>query len=133
MASCSYPLSRRQFLAAGTVGIAGAAVLGPGLLRPTPAFAATSTAPRPIPGGFNFPDANGPIFHTFAPAAGQEPSTIYDFDGVTAFAQHSGTGVGRNLRTGKTRSYVFDTDMRFMQGTYVDMGGRTRHATFGFL
>src|SRR5690242_1715286 len=123
-------ISRRRFVA-GAAGATGA-ILGSGLWWPTVARAADggSKAPKPIPGGI---DAGGEIFHVFIPGSGQEPATITDFKGWVGVATVGGTGTGTNLSTGETTDLVFDTDMRFMQGVYVDTGGHQRHGTFGFV
>jgi hypothetical protein len=34
---------------------------------------------------------------------------------------------------GSVETLLFDTDMRFMQGTYVGLDGAVHHATFGFV
>lgn len=123
-------VSRRRFVA-GAAGAAGA-VLGSGLWWPAVARAAEagSKAPKPIPGGI---DAGGTVFHVFIPGAGQEPGTITDFKGWVGVATVGGTGTGTNTSTGERTDLVFEVDMRFMQGVYVDTGGHQRHGTFGFV
>jgi len=123
-------ISRRRFM--GTAGGAAGAVLTSSLWWPAAAAASEHVehAPRPIPGGI---DVGGTTFHLFLPGAGNEPSTITDFKGLVGLANIGGTGTGRDLTTGKTTTLVFDADMRFMRGTFVDNDGHRRHGTFGFV
>jgi hypothetical protein len=116
-------LSRRQFL--GTTAGAGAALATAPLWMPTRA-AASSVEPVPIPGGF------APGLHAFL-GPGVEPSTIFDFRGVTGVATVQGTGTGWNTRTGETTALLFDSDNRFMQGEYVGADGERHRGTFGFV
>ena len=55
-------------------------------------------------------------------------STITDFDGVIAAGEIQGRARGSD-----GSRYTFDTDMRFMQGTYVGTDGRRRTGSFGFV
>jgi hypothetical protein len=95
--------SREQFVRRSALAVGGAA--GVGLLNPTGAFARAAGDPRPIPGGFD---------GTFTPV----PSD--------PFIQ--GTARGSDGST-----YGFDTDMRFMEGTYVGLDGRVHKGSFGFI
>lgn len=116
-------LSRRQFLgtAAGATGI----VLGSGLWIPGQALAwGDGAAPRHIPGDTPFLGPGTEVFHVFVPGRGNEPSTIFDFDG---------TGTGTDTRTGATTRLTFDNDMRFMQGAYIGVDGKKHRGTFGFI
>ncbi len=88
--------------------------------------------PRPVPGGFNndfdgFVPSN-PSIHAFAPAVGLDLSTITDFKGVVAACELQGGAHGSD-----GSEYWFDADMRFMQGTYIDLHGRRREHAFGFV
>jgi hypothetical protein len=116
----------------GTAGGAAGAVLTSSLWWPAAAAASehVERAPRPIPGGI---DVGGTTFHVFLPGSGNEPSTITDFKGLVGLANIGGTGTGRDMTTGKTTTLVFDADMRFMKGTFVDNDGHRRHGTFGFV
>jgi hypothetical protein len=116
-------LSRRQFLWT-TAGAAAALATSP-FWMPTLA-AASSTEPVPIPGGF------APGLHAFL-GPGVEPSTIFDFRGVTGVATVQGTGTGWNTTTGETTALLFDSDNRFMQGEYVGADGERHRGTFGFV
>jgi hypothetical protein len=117
-------MSRRKFMAAtaATTGV----VLGSGLWMPKFALAAGSD-PKPIPGGF------APGFHVFLLGEGNEPSTITDFKGFVGVADVQGTGKAINTRTGFHETLNYDTDMRFMQGTYIGMDGNQYSDTFGFI
>jgi hypothetical protein len=55
-------------------------------------------------------------------------STITDFKGVVGGSEIRGTARGSDGTT-----YDFDTDMRFMQGSYIDTDGRLRTGSFGFV
>jgi hypothetical protein len=121
-------LSRRQLMHRGAAAAGGLAGLG--LLSPVSAIAA-NPAPRPIPGGFDknlMPVPKNPIAHVLVPGIGFEMSTITDFHGIVAASETRGTAHGSD-----GSSYDFDTDMRFMHGSYVAMDGRVRTATFGFI
>jgi len=123
-------MSRRRFM--GTAAGAAGAALTSSLWWPAAAAACEHVdhGPRPIPGGF---DLGGTTFHVFPPGSGNEPSAITDFKGLVGVANVGGTGTGTDLTTGETTKMVFDADMRFMQGSFLDMGGHRRHGTFGFV
>jgi hypothetical protein len=124
-------LSRRQVLVRGAAAAGGLAGLG--LVEPSLAFARGHGDPNPIPGGldesFN-PVPSNPFIHVLAPGLGPqlEMGTITDFQGVLGASEIRGTAHGSDGST-----WDFDTDMRFMQGTYVDRGGRVRKGSFGFV
>jgi hypothetical protein len=80
--------------------------------------------PKPIPHG-NI----GGDFRVFLPGPGAEPSTIFDFHGVSAIAHITGTGKGTDAGSGLT----FDADTRFMDGVFVATDGSRQEATFGFV
>lgn len=119
-------LTRVQFLQRGAVAAGGLA-----LFDPASAFARTAGQPRPIPGGldenFQFVPSD-PFIHTFAPGIGLEMSTITDFKGIVGGSEIRGTARGSD-----GTSYDFDTDMRFMTGTYVDVDSKVRTGSFGFI
>jgi len=116
-------MSRRQFL--GTTAVATAAVATSPMWFPALAEAAGSD-PVPIPGGF-FPG-----YHAFL-GPGKEPSTIFNYRGVTGVAAVQGTGTGWNTRTHKSTPLLFDSDNRFMRGQYIAMDGKEHKGTFGFI
>ena len=109
----------------GVVALALALFVAPALARGKPGD------PKPIPGGLdeNFqPVAANALFHVLAPFPPFEMSTIGDFSGTIGAAEIQGTAHGSD-----GTSYTFDTDMRFMQGTYVDVDGNVRHGSFAFI
>jgi hypothetical protein len=111
------------------VALGGAASTG--LVLPVPTFARGPAAPRPIPGGFNQKFKmvpNNAAIHVLPPGIGFEMSTIGDFHGIVAGSEIRGTAHGSDGTT-----WDFDTDMRFMRGTYVGLDGRVHKGTFGFI
>jgi hypothetical protein len=116
---------QRSALALG--GVAGLA-----LFDASAVLGSTSRAPRPIPGGLRLSDfsyvASGADLHFFPPGISFEMSTITDFVGVVGGSETRGTARGSDGST-----YVFDCDMRFMQGVYVDLEGRQHNGSFGFI
>ena len=123
-------LSRRQLLQRSAVTVGG--VGGLGLLNPSVALGATKTAPRPIPGGLELTNftyvPTGADVHFLPPGIGFEMSTITDFAGVVGGSETRGTAHGSDGST-----YVFDCDMRFMQGAYVGLDDRPHVGSFGFI
>lgn len=122
-------VSRRQLLGRGAAALGG--VAGATLFGPAVAIADTDPAPRPIPGGFNtngLPVPKHPAVHVLPPGIGFEMSTITDFSGVVAGSQTRGRAHGSDGTT-----YDFDTDMRFMHGTYRGLDGRVWKGAFGFI
>jgi hypothetical protein len=88
-------------------------------------------APKPIPGGLQFPGL--PLLHVFPPGPPDvtlpftgltlqgldvEPSVITDYRGFTALAFHVGTATGSD-----GKQYNLETDMRAIEGTYVATDG----------
>jgi hypothetical protein len=135
-------LTRRQFVR--TAAGATAMVVGSGLWMPSLVAADDNQKPghgtpdpKPIPGGTDLyallGQGSGPTFHFFFPKYGQEVSTVGDFDGFVAAAEIQGTGTATNTATGAKTTLTVDADMRFMDGQYVAMDGRTRRQTFGFV
>jgi hypothetical protein len=55
-------------------------------------------------------------------------STITDLKGVVAGSEIRGIAHGSD-----GSRWDFDTDMRFMSGTYVGLDGRLRQGAFGFI
>ena len=117
-------LGRRAAVVVGVFAL-GLAVAATALARGKPGD------PKPIPGGLSadfMPVPSDPFAHVLAPFPPFEMSTIGDFDGTLGAAEIQGTARGSDGTT-----YVFDTDMRFMEGTYVDTGGNTQHGSFAFI
>jgi len=117
-------LSRRQFL--GTSAGAAAAVATTPLWFPVLADA-SGRDPVHIPGGF-VPN----LYHAFL-GPGVEPSTIFNYRGTTGVAAVRGTGTGWNTKTGERTALLFDSDNRFMRGTYISVNGQEHKGTFGFV
>ena len=120
-------LTRRRFVGVTVAGLAGSQ-----LLRATPAFGSTTSAPKPIPGGLSLstfgPVPVDPDVHVLPPAIGFEMSTITDFNGTIAATEIQGTASGSD-----GSHWFFDVDMRFMDGEYVGEDGKHHHGTFGFV
>lgn len=113
-----------------------AAVLGPSLAGRSVAHAGAYDDPKPIPRGIAgehgpkvFPPGRPPT----NPESIWEPSSITDFKGTVGIMQVQGEGIGTDKRTGRQIPLAFDTDMRFMKGTYVAEDGVARPGTFGFV
>jgi hypothetical protein len=119
-------MSRGRFLGAAG-GAVAAALWGEAIAR---AANGLDRLPKPIPGGFEF---NGQLFHVFAPGLGNEPLTATDFRGRFGIARIDGAGDATNTRTGETFRRLFDVDVRFFRGVYLDRRGRRQFGTFGFV
>ncbi len=120
----SHPvLSRRRFLGT-TAGAAGAALTA-GLWLPV---VANDAAPRPIPGGIQPFGPGTEVFHLFLPGPGVEPSSITDFRGTIGVAAVQGKGTSSD-----GRSWLYDTDLRFMRGVFIGKDGEEHQGTFGFV
>jgi hypothetical protein len=112
-------------------------VLAPGLAR------ASSSGPRPIPGGFTNTDLGlpsppyPPIVHVLAPDVfsprNAEPITITDFHGDIGYSVIDGAGTGTDTATGYTKRYTTNTDMRFMRGAYIGEDGHLHRGAFAFV
>jgi hypothetical protein len=122
----------RRALFGSTAGATGAAILGANLLQPLAANAAnphTDSSPNPTS---NKLALNGLTFSLTFPAPGADPSSITDFNGFVGFADVQGTGTA-TYPDKSTETLLFDTDMRFMTGTYVGKDGRNYKGSFGFV
>jgi hypothetical protein len=110
---------------------AGAAAAGAALLRPATALANphTDNAPNPTTSKVDF---NGLTFSLTFFGPGMDPSSITDFNGFVGVADVQGTGTAHNP-DGSTETLLYDTDMRFMTGTYVAKDGQNYKGTFGFV
>jgi len=119
-------LTRRAFLGS-TAGATGAL-----LLQPAPALAEnphTDNSPNP---SSHQETLNDVTFALTFPGPGTDPSSITDFNGFVGFADIQGTGTATNP-DGSTETLLYDTDMRFMTGTYVGKDGKNYKGTFGFV
>jgi hypothetical protein len=61
-----------------------------------------------------------------------ENSAITDFRGIVGAAIVDGTGIAKSA-DGKSEQLLFDSDMRFMQGTFRGTDGVAREGTFAFV
>jgi hypothetical protein len=118
-------LTRRAFVGAGAAAT-GAALLGPATALATPR---TDNSPTPTT---NKVEINGLTFSLTFFGPGLDPSSITDFNGFVGVADVQGTGTAHNP-DGSTETLLYDTDMRFMTGTYVGKDGQTYKGTFGFV
>jgi hypothetical protein len=100
-----------------------------GVRRGTPPAARPAAGePTPIPSEFFFP---GPP-DSSDPAVGHDPSVINNFNGFVGQAALSLAGTGTD-GDGNTGDYMFDADLRFMTGEFVDSVGRLNHGAFAFI
>jgi hypothetical protein len=123
-------LSRRALL--GSTASATGALFGASLLQPVAALGATprtDSSPNPTSSKL---DLNGETFSLTFFGPGLDPSSITDFNGFIGVADVQGTGTATNP-DGSTETLLFDTDMRFMSGTYVAKDGHVYNAMFGFV
>jgi len=85
--------------------------------------------PGPVSGAAVSTDPSGD--HT---ATGRDPSVIFNFKGIVGVADFVRfTGTGTDLTTGATAPYVFNADMRFMDGVFVGTDQVPRRAAFVFI
>ena len=118
-------LSRRTFLKAGAA--TGAFIAANGMFAAKAAAAAPGSGdPVPVPAN---PGAFG--LHIYFVDPNTEPSAITNFNGKVGAAIVDGTGMGTTAAG--TKRYLFDTDMRFMQGAFRGTDGRVREGTFAFV
>jgi hypothetical protein len=120
-------LTRRALL-----GSTAGAILGGDLLRPAAALGAnphTDRSPNPTTTRATL---NGVTFALTSFGPGLDPSSITDFNGFVGVADVQGTGTATNP-DGSTETLLYDTDMRFMTGTYVGKDGHVYKGTFGFV
>jgi len=121
-------LSRRRLLQAGaatTAMLAASSALSP--LRAAASSGTGGGTPVPVPAN---PAFGG--LHIYSVELGSEPSSVGDFNGVVGAAIVDGTGIGRNA-SGATEQLLFDTDMRFMEGTFRGTDGLAHEGTFAFV
>jgi hypothetical protein len=127
------PTTRRQLLA-GAAGLAGLAFTST-IRRAVADSEPANRDPVPVPGGGS---GSVPGRHVYIngtdPATGQpyEPSTIYDFRGVSGVSNVLSSGIGTGPGGEPVRLYT-NSDMRFMAGDYVGVDGRRRTGAFGFV
>ena len=130
-------LTRRRFIQTTGGSIVAGAALGAQLLRPSKLYAAGDD-PLPVPENPAFSP-----FRIYAPApAGfpgldsidAEPATITNFNGVVGLAYIDGTVTRTSISTGDTIDLPFlFSDMRFMNGVYRGVDGKSRQGTFALI
>ena len=135
-------LSRRNLIR----GAAGA-VLGSGLLCPTPVNAHDDDGGEhgvcglvnPKPGGlapfapFGIFIHHNPLNPAVALADISDPSQITDFDGFVGLTHIRGGGTGTDTTTGASMRLAFQADMGFSQGKFIGTDGRQHQGTFAFV
>ena len=120
-------LTRQAFLGA-SAGVTGAA-----LLQPAAALAGnprTDDSPKPTTNKFTLDGVTFFSLTFFGP--GLDPSSITDFNGFVGVADVQGTGTA-TYPDKPPETLLYDTDMRFMTGTYVGKDGKNYKGTFGFI
>jgi hypothetical protein len=116
-------LSRRTLLKAGVATTALIATTGVMSARST----AKSGTPSPVPANAVFGG-----LHIYGVDPSMEPSSITNFHGHVGAAVVDGTGTWEV--TGRApETLLFDTDMRFMQGTFRGTDGLSHKGTFAFV
>ncbi len=116
-------LSRRTFLKAGVATTALIATTGVMSDR----AAAKSGTPSPVPAN---PAFGG--LHVYSVDPSMEPSAITNFHGHVGAAVVDGSGTWK-VSGNTPETVLFDTDMRFMQGTFRGTDGRDHKGTFAFV
>ena len=108
------------------------ALLSGGLSESLVALGGATPLPIPLPPDLAANTLGGPdIYQNFPgpadafPPVGNEPNQITNFNGFYAGARVQGTGTGSDGQT-----YLWDADLRVMQGAYVGLDGTLRHNTF---
>jgi hypothetical protein len=122
-----HALTRRAFM--GSMASVAGAAMGVGLLPTTALAKHPSSAPKPSANAITL---NGTTFHFTFFGPNIDPSSIADFKGVVGVADVQGTGTARNP-DGSKETLLFDSDMRFMSGTYVGLDGAVHKGAFGFI
>ncbi|TMC02612.1 MAG: hypothetical protein E6J35_08775 [Chloroflexi bacterium] len=116
-------LSRRTLLKAGVATTALIATTGVMSTR----TAAKSGTPSPVAANALFGG-----LHIYGVDPGMEPSAITNFHGQVGAAVVDGNGTWKVDGTAP-ETVLFDTDMRFMQGSFRSTDGRSHKGTFAFV
>jgi hypothetical protein len=121
-------LEDRNLLSAGVIAGVNESLVALGGATPLPIMMGVAQYPSPLAASpFGGPD----IYQDFPgpadspPIFGNEPNQITNFNGFYAGARVQGTGTGSDGQT-----YLWDADLRVMQGAYVGLDGTLRHNTF---
>ena len=133
-------VTRRGLLGGAALGAAGLATGG---LRMAAMATSAPAAPtglqgiadaKPTRAGIVGPGGVG--WHLGGVGVGAANSSIYDFKGVVAGADIRGSGLlfpSGTTDDGDAVPVEFDADVRLMQGSYIDRGGREQWGTFAFI
>ena len=119
-----HALSRRAFMT--SMAATAAVGLVPGSVLARKPFTAP---PKPTSNTFTL---NGLTFHLNSFGPGLDPSSIGDFKGQVGVADVQGTGTA-TYRDGSNEQLLFDTDMRFMSGSYVSFDGAVHSGAFALV
>jgi hypothetical protein len=129
-------LSRRGFLSA-TAAATGALAMGfraPAVVADNDELA--TVFPLPIPGGvspFGIFIHHFPPVPVLGPGPINEPSQIFDFNGLVGITRVTGAGTGTDTSTGVQTRLSFQVDNGFMSGLYRGEDGRMHHGTSAFV
>ena len=119
-----HALSRRTFI----TSIAATAAVG---LVPGSVLARAPYSAPPMPTS-NLTVVDGVGFHFTSFGPGIDPSSIGDFNGQVGVADVRGVGTA-TYSDGSTERLLFDTDMRFMSGSYVSFDGAVYSGAFALV
>lgn len=120
-----HALSRRTFMSSIVATAAVGLVPGSVLARRPPHAA----PPKPTS---NTATLNGLTFHFTSFGPGIDPSSIGDFNGLVGVADVQGTGTA-TYPDRRPETLLFDTDMRFMSGSYVGFDGAVHSGAFALV
>lgn len=113
------PLEARHLLSGGL----SESLVQLGGATPLPIHLPLALAANPFGGPDIYQNFPGPA--DAPPPFGNEPNGITNFDGFYGGARVQGTGTGNDGNT-----YLWDADLRFMQGTYQALDGHQYRGTF---
>jgi hypothetical protein len=129
-------MSRRCFLGTATA-VAGAIAAGfrlPAVMADDDELA--TIFPLPIPGGvspFGIFIHHFPPVPVLGPGPINEPSQIFDFNGLVGITRVTGSGTGTDTSTGVQTRLNYQVDNGFMSGLYRGEDGLMHHGTFAFI
>ncbi|HLZ70218.1 MAG TPA: hypothetical protein VKV26_09970 [Dehalococcoidia bacterium] len=117
------PISRRRLITGAAIG--GVALCAHRWHIARPAFAQTAAGPVPIP---NTGVGPPPGTHFFLPNPGDEPSLIYNFNGLIALAHYQSPATDNAGNT-----LILESDCRAMAGEYIASDGSRKRGAFAFI
>jgi hypothetical protein len=121
-------LEDRNLLSGGVTAGVNDSLVDLGGATPLPIKMGGAQYPSPLAASpFGGPDIyqNFPGPADAPPIFGNEPNQLTDFNGFYGGARVQGTGKGSDGIT-----YLWDADLRFMQGNYQGLDGKVHHGTF---